>query len=39
MAELAEEYDGTVLVTEDLMRIEIGKNISVIPYHHGRAGR
>ena len=39
MAELADEYDGTVLVAEDLMVIEIGKNISVIPHHHGRAGR
>lgn len=38
-AQLAEEYEGTVLVAEDLMTIEIGKNISVIPYHHGRAGR
>ena len=33
--ELAAEYDGTVLVAEDLMTIEIGRNISVIPYHHG----
>lgn len=39
MAELAEEYDGTVLVAEDLMRIEIGRNVSVIPHRHGRAGR
>ncbi|MCA8869206.1 MAG: MBL fold metallo-hydrolase [Rhodobacteraceae bacterium] len=35
MADLAEEYDGIVLVAEDLMTIEIGKNISVIPYNHG----
>lgn len=35
MAELAEEFSGTVLVAEDLMTIEIGKNISVIPYNHG----
>lgn len=35
IAELAEEYDGTVLVAEDLMTIEIGRNVSVIPYHHG----
>lgn len=39
MAELAEEYDGTVLVAEDLMTIEIGKNISVIPFHHGARPR
>ena len=39
MAELAEEYDGLVLVAEDLMRIEICKNISVIPFHYGRAGQ
>ena len=35
MAELAAEYDGTVLVAEDLMTIQIGRNISVIPYRHG----
>ena len=35
MAELATEYDGTVMVAEDLMRFELGRNISVIPYHHG----
>lgn len=35
VAELAEEYDGTVLVAEDLMTIEIGRNVTVIPYHHG----
>lgn len=35
MAELAEEYDGTVMVAEDLLSIEIGRNISVIPYHRG----
>ena len=35
MTELATEYDGTVLVAEDLMTIQIGRNISVIPYHHG----
>lgn len=35
IAELAEEYDGTVLVAEDLMTIEIGRNVTVIPYHHG----
>lgn len=39
MAELAEEFDGTVLVAEDLMTIEIGRNISVIPYHHGAKPR
>ena len=35
MTELAAEYDGTVMVAEDLLSIEIGPNISVIPYHHG----
>lgn len=35
IAELAEEYDGTVLVAEDMMIIEIGRNVTVIPYHHG----
>lgn len=39
MARLADEYDGTVVVAEDLMTIEIGKNISVIPYHHGARPR
>jgi len=34
-AELAEEYEGAVLVAEDLMTIEIGRNVTVIPYHHG----
>ncbi len=37
-AEIAEEYDGTVLVAEDLMSIEIGRNITVIPHHHGGRG-
>ena len=35
MSELATEYDGTVMVAEDLMRFELGRNISIIPYHHG----
>ena len=35
MTELAREYDGTVVVAEDLMTIQIGRNISVIPYRHG----
>ena len=35
MSEIATEYDGTVMVAEDLMRFELGRNISVIPYHHG----
>lgn len=35
VAELAEEYQGTVLVAEDMMTIEIGRNVTVIPYHHG----
>jgi ribonuclease Z len=38
-AELAEEYDGMVLVAEDMMTIEIGKNITVIPFHHGARPR
>jgi len=33
--ELAQEYDGLVLVAEDMMTIEIGRNITVIPFHHG----
>ena len=39
LAEIAEEYGETVLVAEDLMTIKIGKNISVLPFHHGRAGQ
>jgi ribonuclease Z len=35
VAELAEEYDGIVMVAEDLMTIEIGRNITVTPFHHG----
>jgi len=35
IAQIAEEYDGTVLVAEDMMTIELGRNISVIPYHYG----
>ena len=35
MDELSTEYGGTVLVAEDLMTIQIGRNISVIPYRHG----
>lgn len=35
VAELAKEYDGTVLVAEDMMTIDIGRNVTVIPYHHG----
>ncbi len=34
-AELAAEYDGTVLLAEDLMTIEIGRNITVVPFRHG----
>ena len=38
-AGVATEYDGIVLVAEDLMTIEIGNSIvSVIPAHHGRNG-
>lgn len=35
-AEIANHYDGLVMVAEDLMTIDIGRNISVIPYHHGQ---
>ena len=35
MTQLAAEYDGTVMVAEDLLTIEIGRNISVIPFHRG----
>ena len=35
LQELSQEYDGTVVVAEDLMTIQIGRNISVIPYWHG----
>ena len=38
VSELAEEYSGIVLVAEDLMTIEIGKNISLIPFNHGGSG-
>ena len=38
-AEVAEEYDGMVLVAEDMMTIDIGRNITVIPYHHGARPR
>ena len=37
-AGVASEYDGMVLVAEDLMTIEIGANITVIPFGHGRSG-
>ena len=33
--ELSTEYDGPVVVAEDLMTICIGRNISVTPYRHG----
>ncbi|WP_158971148.1 MBL fold metallo-hydrolase [Chachezhania sediminis] len=35
VAELADEYDGLVLVAEDLMTIEIGRNVTVVPYRYG----
>ena len=35
VAELAAEYSGTILLAEDLMTLEIGRNITVIPFHHG----
>lgn len=35
LGELAAEYDGTVLVCEDLMTIRIGRGISVEPYYRG----
>lgn len=37
-AEIAEEFDGTLLVAEDLTTIEIGKNISIIPFSYGGRG-
>lgn len=37
-AEVAAEYDGVVMVAEDLMTIDIGRNISIIPFHHGQLG-
>lgn len=37
-AEIAEEYAGTVVVAEDLTTIEIGKNITLIPYRCGGRG-
>ena len=37
-AEIAQEYDGIVLVAEDLMTIVIGHNTTVIPFHHGGRG-
>jgi len=36
--EIAEHYDGTVLIAEDLMAIEIGQNVSVIPHFRGGRG-
>lgn len=39
IAEIAEEYDGLVLVAEDMMTLEFGRNVSVIPYHHGARPR
>lgn len=39
VAEIAEEYDGLVLVAEDMMTIEFGRNITVIPHHHGSRPR
>lgn len=32
---IAEDFDGTVIVAEDLMTIHIGKAISVVPFAHG----
>ncbi|MCC7182347.1 MAG: MBL fold metallo-hydrolase [Rhodocyclaceae bacterium] len=38
-AAIAEEYDGPVLVAEDMMTLELGRNITVIPFHHGARPR
>ena len=38
MSELSAHYNGTVLVAEDMMKLVIGRNISVVPYHHGGRG-
>ena len=35
LAELNTEYDGTLVVAEDLMTILIDDSISIIPFHHG----
>ena len=35
LAELNSEYDGTLVVAEDLMTILIDDSISIIPFHHG----
>jgi len=37
-AQIANEYDGTLLVAEDMMTIVIGRNTTVIPFHHGGRG-
>jgi len=37
-AAIAQEYDGTVLVAEDMMTIVIGRNVTIIPFHHGGRG-
>ncbi|PTX00419.1 MBL fold metallo-hydrolase [Pararhodobacter aggregans] len=34
LGELAAEYDGIVLIAEDLMTIRIGRNVSIEPYRH-----
>ena len=35
LAELNSEYDGTLVIAEDLMTILIDDSISIIPFHHG----
>ena len=34
LAEIGEEYEGVVLIAEDLMTIRIGKGISIEPFRH-----
>lgn len=36
--QIAQEFDGTLMVAEDLMTIVIGRNTTVIPFHHGGRG-
>jgi len=38
LAEISTEYDGVVVAAEDLMTIEIGPGVSVIPFRTGASG-
>ena len=35
LAEVALQYDGPVIVAEDLMTITLGRSLSVTPYYRG----